>query len=325
MGQTPGKLTPLQCLLNHFKDFRKRAQGYGASVTPFDLQRFCQLDWPTLGVGWPSEGSFDLQMAFRVRGIVYGNPGHPDQAPYLDVWIDIMSDAPKYLKTCQSTVSSIMAAVPTSPPQKPPVLLAPPEDPPELAIPPPYPRPNVSGFGAHGELSSPPHTRTGLQYQPPPDSTTSLVPVLAPLKEVMPPGDTTPMMLYVPFTTSDLYNWKLQTPPHPFSEKLQGLTSLLETIFFTHQPTWDDCQQSLQVLFTTEEKGRTLEEGRKHVLEPTGQSTTDPVRMQLVFSSTRPDWDPNTTQDKEALQRYRQLLLQGLRAAAHHPINLSKP
>ena len=44
-----------------------------------------------------------------------------------------MSDAPKYLKICQSAVSSIMAAVPTSPPQKPPVLQAPPEDPPELA------------------------------------------------------------------------------------------------------------------------------------------------------------------------------------------------
>ena len=27
----------LQCLLNHFKDFRRRAQAYRASVTPFDL------------------------------------------------------------------------------------------------------------------------------------------------------------------------------------------------------------------------------------------------------------------------------------------------
>ena len=80
----------------------------------------------------------------------------------------------------------------------------------------------------------------------------------------------------------------------------------------------------LQVLFTTKEKGKILEERREHVLEPTGQPTTDPVQMQHVFPSTCPDWDPNTTQSKEALQWYRQLLLQGLRAAARHLINLSK-
>ena len=56
---------------------------------------------------------------------------------------------------------------------------------------------------------------------------------------------------YWPFSTSDLYNWKTQTPS--FSEKPQGLIDLLESILFTHNPTWDDCQQLLQVLFTTEE------------------------------------------------------------------------
>ena len=40
---------------------------------------------------------------------------------------------------------------------------------------------------------------------------------------------------YWPFSTSDLYNWKTQTPS--FSEKLQGLIDLLESILFTHNPT----------------------------------------------------------------------------------------
>ena len=56
---------------------------------------------------------------------------------------------------------------------------------------------------------------------------------------------------YWPFSTSDLYNWKAQNPS--FSEKPQGLIDLLDTILFTHNPTWDDCQQLLQVLFTMEE------------------------------------------------------------------------
>ena len=53
---------------------------------------------------------------------------------------------------------------------------------------------------------------------------------------------------YWPFSTSDLYNWKTQNPP--FLEKPQGLIDLLDSILFTHNPTWDDCQQLLQALFT---------------------------------------------------------------------------
>ena len=53
-------------------------------------------------------------------------------------------------------------------------------------------------------------------------------------------------------STSDLYNWKNQNPP--FSEDPQGMITLLESVFYTHQPTWDDCQQLLGTLFTTEER-----------------------------------------------------------------------
>ena len=42
-----------------------------------------------------------------------------------------------------------------------------------------------------------------------------------------------------PFSMSDLYHWK--TPNPPFSEKPQGLIDLLDSILFTHSPTWDDC------------------------------------------------------------------------------------
>ena len=63
---------------------------------------------------------------------------------------------------------------------------------------------------------------------------------------------------YWPFSTSDLCNWKTQTPS--FSEKPQGLIDLLDSILFTHNPTRDDCQQLLQVLFTTEEQEPILSE-----------------------------------------------------------------
>ncbi|KAK1336354.1 hypothetical protein QTO34_004160 [Cnephaeus nilssonii] len=109
---------------------------------------------------------------------------------------------------------------------------------------------------------SPPHTRTGTPYGSPDltsrggerDGSRSPAPMF-PLCQASPPDlgpDGQPFMVYVPFSTSDLYNWKNQNPS--FSQNPQGLISLLESVFFTHQPTWDHCQQLLQTLFTSEER-----------------------------------------------------------------------
>ena len=56
---------------------------------------------------------------------------------------------------------------------------------------------------------------------------------------------------YWPFSTRDLYNWR--SPNAKFSDNPRDLTNLLETVLFTHQPTWDDCQQFLQILFVEPE------------------------------------------------------------------------
>jgi hypothetical protein len=56
---------------------------------------------------------------------------------------------------------------------------------------------------------------------------------------------------YQSFNTTDLLNWRNYTPP--YSEKPQAMIDLLESIFQTHQPTWDDCQKILLIFFDTEE------------------------------------------------------------------------
>lgn len=134
--------------------------------------------------------------------------------------------------------------------------------------------------------------------------------------------DRQPFMVYVPFSTRDLYNWKNQSPS--FSQNPQGLISLLESLFFTHQPTWDDCQLLLQTLFTSEERERIKAEGRKLVFGPDGQPSTDPGRVETLFPAGRPPWDPNSDRRWEALDRYRQTLPRGIRAAARKPLSLSK-
>ena len=105
---------------------------------------------------------------------------------------------------------------------------------------------------------------------------------------------------YRPFSTSDLYNWKTQTPS--FSEKPQGLIDLLESILFTHNPTWDDCQQLLQVLFTTEECEWILSEARKNVPGVYGRPTMQPNLIDEGFPLRWPRWDFERAKGRERLR-----------------------
>jgi hypothetical protein len=127
---------------------------------------------------------------------------------------------------------------------------------------------------------------------------------------------------YWPFSSSDLYNWKAQNPP--FSEDPRGLTDLFESILHTHSPTWDDCQQLLKTLFTTEEWEWILTEARKNVPGDNGRPTTLPNLIDDRFPLNRPDWDYGNAEGRECLRVYRQTLMAGLRAAARRPTNLAK-
>ncbi|RWS26387.1 gag protein-like protein [Leptotrombidium deliense] len=81
-------------------EVQKRASSYGTSVNGFDLRKFCEVDWPSFDVGWPPQGSLDLALAQSVRKIIFGQPGHPDQIAYIQIWIDFITDPPKWLKRC---------------------------------------------------------------------------------------------------------------------------------------------------------------------------------------------------------------------------------
>lgn len=72
----------------------------------------------------------------------------------------------------------------------------------------------------------------------------------------LPCADGRQKLVHWPFTTSDLFNWKLQNPK--FSEKPAKLIDLLGSVLFTHIPTWDDCYQLLRVLSTMEEREQIL-------------------------------------------------------------------
>jgi hypothetical protein len=135
------------------------------------------------------------------------------------------------------------------------------------------------------------------------------------------PNELAPLQ-YWPFSSADLYNWKTNHPS--FSENPSGFSGLLESLMFSHQPTWDDCQQLLQVLFITEEREHILLEARKNVPRLDRTPTSLPNLIDAAFPLNCPDWDFNTAEGRESLLVYRRALVVGLKGAARHPTNLAK-
>ena len=81
---------------------------------------------------------------------------------------------------------------------------------------------------------------------------------------------------------------------------------------YSHQPTWDDCQQLLQTLFTTEERERIVLEARKNIRDNSGHLVQTPDGIDEGFPLMRPQWDYNTAQGRERLSNYRWALVVGL-------------
>ena len=92
MGGTGSKATVLE---NMIKNFKKRVDGdYGRKMTPSRLRTLCEVEWPSVGVDWPPEGTMDLNLIKAVYAIVTGKPRHPYQFPYIDSWLGIAQDPP---------------------------------------------------------------------------------------------------------------------------------------------------------------------------------------------------------------------------------------
>ncbi|XP_033072348.1 uncharacterized protein LOC117086841 [Trachypithecus francoisi] len=346
--------TPLSLLLNNFKDVKARGYDLSVELKKGKLITFCHSEWPVFGVGWPPEGTFCLPIITKVKTKIFlpGRSGHPDQIPYTLVWQDLVEDPLPWLipfvlapEPCKALVTrpaenSQRQKIPSAPPapvlsdSQDPLLLEPPpytHPGPQLQAPPaasPRERENREAAAAPAVVGSesspggpagwmPGHTQR-KQASWPPDSTTALL-----LREIGPPGDTgLPRLQYWPFSTSDLYNWKSQNAR--FSDNPKDLTSLLDSVMFTHQPTWDDCQQLLRILFTTKERERIQVEARKLVPGDDGQPTANPDLINAAFPLTRPRWDYNTAEGRGRLLIYRQTLMAGLWAAARKPTNLAK-
>ncbi|KAG6931788.1 polyprotein [Chelydra serpentina] len=124
-------------------------------------------------------------------------------------------------------------------------------------------------------------------------------------------------MVYVPFTTSDLYNWKQQNPP--FSEDPTPLTAVFETLITAHNPTWGDMRVVLNTLLTMEERRLVLSRARKWLAE----SVRDPADMAAQLPESPPDWLHDEA-GRSRHGRYATAIVQGMKCCIRKNPNWAK-
>ena len=80
MGGSESKTTVLERMIKNFKN--GLGGDYVVKMKPNRLHILCKVEWPPMGVGWPSEGTMDLKIVKAVYTVVTGEPEHLDQYPY---------------------------------------------------------------------------------------------------------------------------------------------------------------------------------------------------------------------------------------------------
>ena len=84
--------------------------------------------------------------------------------------------------------------------------------------------------------------------------------------------------------------------------------------------------QSLASHFSTEESYRINTKARKWLQEMVPEGTANPERgIEQAFLTDRPNWDHNTEEGKIQLDRYRTVIIQGIKRGTWRPIDMSKP
>lgn len=77
--------------------FQKGVQRrHGVKMTPGRLRTLCEVEWPAYGSWLATRGHSGLEDDKAVSAIVTGKPGHPDQFPYIDSWLERTQDPPPW-------------------------------------------------------------------------------------------------------------------------------------------------------------------------------------------------------------------------------------
>uniref|UniRef100_A0A803SKY4 Core shell protein Gag P30 domain-containing protein n=1 Tax=Anolis carolinensis TaxID=28377 RepID=A0A803SKY4_ANOCA len=375
--ESGGSMTPLQCMLNNFEQFKKYTTEKG--MRPNKLRALCELEWVSfpLTPQWPSKGSLDPVLILSVYRFVADV--HPNQFKYISAWYDVVRKQPEWLGECECmNVDDVMTER----------------------------KRGVGSGDSQREIDTPMGKKWGRQYLPYPNSgdpahepmparpyTPALYPPLSPLKgggamgrfhptaaarvpvrepvmgsslgPYLPPEEsewnlngakaqaleeleqmrrarrygklsevespqlvpispddqgnhrfgTRNLFQYKPFTSLDILNIKKARPA--WTEDPRGMANLVEGIILTHNPSWMDLKQLIEMLLTAEERVLLTQVGRQEaVREHANSNSLDAVDVyqEKVFPvRVDPRWDPNTANGRDSLRLYQKLIVCALK------------
>ncbi|XP_058030884.1 uncharacterized protein LOC131194178 [Ahaetulla prasina] len=356
--------TPLACMLKGFEKYYNKTQ-YKVPYPPVTRERLkylCQKQWPHLGTGWPTEGSFKCQTISDLWNLIA--PPRKGKGKRLDVATKRVKDVKVSETKVSDTKKQILAQEEET------ILRPPPYAPPPHPGAPPPPQPQAGdeddqAEGADGEPVVRPKAKKQSKRGRPPKServeedpeveneeegaaatavgvTTRAAAAkaeaaaaaaqdefVAPLRQmdqqvVNPQGvvEYRPCFQYVPFSTTDLLNWKQHYGP--LSSKPTEMADLFQTIMQTHNPNWQDVQQLLNALLTPEEREkwkaavRTCMRERFPNMADVGPNWRFGPLIGIRMGSQR-------GKSNDALREYQTLTVEALRRAGKPPVNMSKP
>ncbi|XP_029457823.1 uncharacterized protein LOC115091766 [Rhinatrema bivittatum] len=350
------------------------------------IQR-CTHKWPGFCVNWPPTGTFNFQTATRVHKIVIreGNPGCPEDIPYITAWIAVIENPPSWAKKLVDGAALVMvtqackmgdrkspnrkrkgkaaildstehasaeAAIfvvqgnPRTPEKKIKPLPPPALPDAENILPPPSPpvpsnaqadprmalaheeRPGTATAKEEGggEASVSDGTRSKTQaaasLQLPIRETSTVVPIVPTEENEHRTTQTIRLFTYIPFTSSDLFNWKQLGPS--YAEKPEQMIDFLRGIFAAHNPNWADIRHLASILFTTEERRQiqlNMEEAARLGAGSDGRPE-DAVRD--LAPTADPNWDFQTAAGRERITAYQTAFLEALKKGKQKVVNMGK-
>lgn len=123
-GMGPRLTTPLSLTLEHWKDVKGRASNLSVEIRRKKWQTLCGSEWPAFNVGWPQEGSFNIDCILQIKERVFdtGLHGHPNEVPYIITWESLAQDPPSWVAPFVAEKPKIPSAdTPTAPPAQSPL------------------------------------------------------------------------------------------------------------------------------------------------------------------------------------------------------------
>ncbi|KFP94149.1 hypothetical protein N329_12189, partial [Haliaeetus albicilla] len=129
------------------------------------------------------------------------------------------------------------------------------------------------------------------------------------------------VVVKVPFSISDLNNWKAAAGN--YQDDAEKVANAFELMVKIQNPDWQDVDAILQMLFDSTEKDMVRRAVRTQIQAQLASGMLQ-GQVENHFPSTDPGWDPNGPKDRQMLARYQKWVLFRIQNAMLKAINWSK-